>query len=79
MLKVEMKDIVEAYGRIRNYVQKTPLIYSPETSERTGSEVWFKMENLQPIGAYKLRGGYEQHSGHERRGLEVRGGGGLRG
>lgn len=34
MLKVEMKDIVEAYGRIRNYVQKTPLIYSPETSER---------------------------------------------
>lgn len=56
MLKVEMKDIVEAYGRIRNYVQKTPLIYSPETSERTGSEVWFKMENLQPIGAYKLRG-----------------------
>ena len=56
MLKVEMKDIVEAYGRIRKYVQKTPLIYSPETSERTGSEVWFKMENLQPIGAYKLRG-----------------------
>ncbi|MBE6030853.1 MAG: threonine/serine dehydratase [Clostridiales bacterium] len=56
MLHVEMKDIVEAYARIEKHIVKTPLIYSKETSERTGSEVWFKMENLQPIGAYKLRG-----------------------
>ena len=56
MLDVKMKDIVEAYGRIKPYVMKTPLIHSRETSQRVGSDVWFKMENLQAIGAYKLRG-----------------------
>lgn len=56
MIQVEMKDIVKAYARIKPYITQTPLIYSQPTSQRTGSEVWFKMENLQPIGAYKLRG-----------------------
>lgn len=64
---------MEAYGRIQNYVQKTPLIYSPETSERTGSEVWFKMENLQPIGAYKLRGAMNNILGMSEEGFEVPG------
>ena len=56
MIDVKMKDIVAAYNRIQNYVRKTPLVYSPETSDRCGSEVWMKMENLQSIGAYKIRG-----------------------
>ena len=55
-LNVEMKDVVQAYSRIRDYVAKTPLIYSKETSERVGSEVWFKMESLQIVGSHKIRG-----------------------
>ncbi|SHF41738.1 threonine ammonia-lyase [Lactonifactor longoviformis] len=56
MIQVSMKDIVEAYALIQPYIMKTPLIYSKPTSDRTGSEVWFKMDNLQSIGAYKIRG-----------------------
>ncbi len=56
MLDVKFADIVEAYARVKPYIMQTPLIYSPATSKRTGSEVWFKMENLQSIGAYKIRG-----------------------
>ena len=56
MLDVKMKDIVKAYSLIKPYIEKTPLMYSKQTSDRTGSEVWFKMENLQKTGSFKLRG-----------------------
>lgn len=58
MLHVGMANIIEAYSRIRPYVRKTPLIYSSPTSERSGSDVWMKLENLQEIGAYKIRGAF---------------------
>lgn len=35
---------------------KTPLIESVVLSQITGSEVWLKMEALQPSGSFKLRG-----------------------
>lgn len=56
MIDVKVKDIVKAYSKVSPYIRKTPLIHSLETSERVGSEVWFKLENLQDIGAYKIRG-----------------------
>lgn len=56
MIDVKLQDIVRAYSNIKPYVRNTPLIYSPETSERVKSEVWFKMESLQITGAFKLRG-----------------------
>lgn len=55
-IKVGFPDICEAYARIRPYIEKTPLIHSDKLSEKTGCDVYMKMENLQPIGAYKLRG-----------------------
>ena len=56
MIDVKMQDIVKAYSNIKPYIRKTPLIYSGETSERVGSEVWFKMEALQKTRSFKLRG-----------------------
>ncbi len=58
MYKIEVgfADICEAYTRIKPYIVKTPLIKSDKLSEFAGSDVWFKLENMQPIGAYKLRG-----------------------
>ena len=56
MINVSMSDIVKAYSRIRPYISKTPLLYSPDTSTETGSEVWFKMESLQVTGSFKIRG-----------------------
>jgi len=49
-------NIAEAYQNIRNDIYKTPLIYSPELSERTNAEVFLKMEHLQKTGSFKIRG-----------------------
>jgi len=35
---------------------KTPLLWSPPLSEKTGHEVWLKLENAQNAGSYKIRG-----------------------
>ena len=45
-----------AESRIRALVRETPLDYSPRFSAATGAEVFFKLENLQFTGSFKLRG-----------------------
>jgi len=49
-------EIVEAENRIRRYIRETPLDYSLPLSQRTGAEVYLKLENLQYTGSFKLRG-----------------------
>jgi threonine dehydratase len=53
---ITSRDIWKAKQRIANYVTRTPLVYSPELSERTGANIYLKLENLQEIGAFKVRG-----------------------
>ena len=45
-----------AAARIAGLVRETPLDYSPRFSEETSADVWFKLENLQHTGSFKLRG-----------------------
>ncbi len=45
-----------AAARIAGLVRETPLDYSPRFSEECAAEVWFKLENLQHTGSFKLRG-----------------------
>jgi len=54
MLTIEM--INEAAARIRGSVHRTPVITSRSFNEVTGKEVFFKCENLQRAGAFKIRG-----------------------
>ena len=42
---------------VSKYVQRTPLLRSPALSKRLGFEAYIKCENLQPTGAFKVRGG----------------------
>jgi len=49
-------DSSAAERRIRSYVRETPLERSRWLSERTGANVFLKLENLQETGAFKLRG-----------------------
>lgn len=51
-----MAGIEDAAERIREIVPPTPLI----PFETEFGQVWLKCENLQPIGAFKLRGGYHR-------------------
>lgn len=46
----------EAAERIGHLVRETPLDHSPRFSAEVGAEVYFKLENLQHTGSFKLRG-----------------------
>lgn len=46
----------EAARRIDKLICRTPLERSAHFSERTGAEVYFKLENRQHTGSFKLRG-----------------------
>lgn len=50
--------IEAAAARIAGHVLHTPLLSSPFLDEITGRKVLVKAECLQPIGAFKLRGGW---------------------
>ena len=51
-----LADIHAAANTIRGIADATPLVPSPFMSERVGAEFLLKLENMQPIGAFKLRG-----------------------
>jgi len=49
-------DVLAAAHRIREVVQRTPLVHSSELSALAGAEVHLKLENKQTTGSFKLRG-----------------------
>jgi threonine dehydratase len=62
---VKLENIRQAQQRIRGVALRTPLIpYFPPATETTvvatNGQLWFKPENLQPIGAFKIRGAYNK-------------------
>jgi threonine dehydratase len=52
--------IRDAESRIRPYVLETPLIYSKRLSELARVSVFLKLETLQPIGVFKIRGAFNR-------------------
>lgn len=50
-------DVLAARRRIRPYLAPTPLIRADSLGEALGFDVWLKLEVLQPIRAFKVRGG----------------------
>ncbi|MCR1840807.1 threonine ammonia-lyase [Murimonas intestini] len=48
----------EASEVVKQVTQETKLVYSQYFSEQTGNKVYFKPENMQLTGAYKVRGAY---------------------
>jgi len=54
---VTLNDVYRARRVVSKYLPRTPLIRSPDLSRRLGFEAYVKCENLQPIGAFKVRGG----------------------
>lgn len=48
----------EATEVVSKVTQETKLVYSEYFSSQTGNRVWFKPENMQYTGAYKVRGAY---------------------
>jgi threonine dehydratase len=59
---VTLNDIELAAELLRPHVHRTPILTSRTLNERAGNELLFKAENLQRIGAFKIRGAYNKIS-----------------
>jgi threonine dehydratase len=55
---VSYEDVAAAADRLDGIVHRTPVMTSRTVNERVQAEVFFKCENFQRTGAFKLRGGY---------------------
>lgn len=55
---IQFSDIQEAYGRLKGIVHHTPLLRSQTFDRIAANTVFCKAENLQRIGAFKIRGAY---------------------
>lgn len=52
----DWKTIVEAHERIRPRIHRTPVLTSTSLNVLTGAQLFFKCENLQKTGSFKVRG-----------------------
>ncbi|CAN5807807.1 threonine ammonia-lyase [soil metagenome] len=52
-----LRDVFEARTVVDRYLRPTPLIHSSSLSDKLGLDLYLKCENLQPVGAFKVRGG----------------------
>jgi len=52
------EDVIAAAGRIQGHAHRTPVLTSRTVDEAFGARVFFKCENLQRMGAFKFRGGF---------------------
>src|ERR1700749_3975587 len=55
-LNVTMDTIRAAHGELSRYLEPTPLLKNSWLSDELGCEVYLKLENMQPIGSFKIRG-----------------------
>ena len=49
-------DVLAAHERIRPHIHRTPVLTSSYFNELTGAKLFFKCENFQKAGAFKVRG-----------------------
>ena len=50
------EDISDAHTRIKPFIVQTPLLTNEQLDTLVGFQIFFKCENLQKIGAFKMRG-----------------------
>ena len=53
---ITLEDVRAAAGRLRDRIHRTPVITCRSFDEATGYSVFFKCENLQRAGSFKIRG-----------------------
>ena len=48
--------LLEVHNRVKPYIHRTPVLSSELINEISGCKVYFKCENFQKMGAFKMRG-----------------------
>ena len=56
-MEITKQHIDEAHKRIKPFIHKTPVLTSKTLDQISGAQIFFKCENFQKIGAFKIRGG----------------------
>lgn len=51
-----LQEILDTHSAINAMIHRTPVLTSQSINELTGSKLFFKCENFQKIGAFKMRG-----------------------
>ena len=54
---ITKEDIEKAHVKIKPFIHHTPVLTNSSINEMAGTELYFKCENFQKIGAFKIRGG----------------------
>lgn len=57
-LAISYDDVVQAHVRLAGVAHRTPVMTSTTADSASGATLFFKCENLQRVGAFKLRGAY---------------------
>ncbi len=55
-MRVSLNDIRLARETLTQYLEPTPLLYNAWLSEILGCQLYLKLENMHPIGSFKIRG-----------------------
>ncbi len=63
LLTPTLDDVMAARATIAPHLPATPLVRSLKLSERLGCDYYIKCESLQPVGAFKVRGGINLAAG----------------
>ncbi|MGV8947514.1 MAG: pyridoxal-phosphate dependent enzyme [Lutibacter sp.] len=53
---MQKKELVDCHQRIKKYIHNTPILTSRLINKVVGAELFFKCENFQRMGAFKMRG-----------------------
>jgi threonine dehydratase len=56
-MQITLQHIQEAHNRIAPFIHRTPILTNSTINEMVGADLYFKCENFQKIGAFKIRGG----------------------
>ena len=55
-MELKKQTIIHAQKRIKNLIHNTPILTSESINNISGAKLYFKCENFQKIGAFKMRG-----------------------
>ena len=55
-MEIKKLDLIDCHNRIKPFIHNTPVLTSSYINEISGAEVYFKCENFQKMGAFKMRG-----------------------
>ena len=55
-MQYQKEDLLQCHRKIQPYIHRTPVLTSQALNKMAGAEIFFKCENFQRMGAFKMRG-----------------------